>query len=192
MKTSLGFSDDERGKIAVLYWEAFGLKLNIVMGPDHRGIAFVNDVLDPTHALCARDDDGHLLGVAGFKTHDGALVGGKARDMAKHYGWVSSLWRIGLISLLERDTENARFLMDGIFVSNRARGKGVGTALLDAVCAEAKARGYGEVRLDVIDTNPRARALYERQGFVATDTQHLGLLRHVFGFKSSETMVWPV
>jgi len=192
MKTSLGFSDDERGKIAVLYWEAFGPKLNIVMGPDYRGIAFVNDVLDPTHALCARDDDGHLLGVAGFKTHDGALVGGKARDMAKHYGWVSSLWRIGLISLLERDTENARFLMDGIFVSNRARGEGVGTALLDAVCAEAKARGYGEVRLDVIDTNPRARALYERQGFVATDTQHLGLLRHVFGFKSSETMVWPV
>ena len=189
MKTSLGFSDDERGKIAVLYWEAFGPKLNIVMGPDHHGIAFVNDVLDPTHALRARDDDGHLLGVAGFKTHDGALVGGKARDMAKHYGWVSSLWRIGLISLLERDTENARFLMDGIFVSNRARGKGVGTALLDAVCAEAKARGYGEVRLDVIDTNPRARALYERQGFVATDTQHLGLLRHVFGFKSSETMV---
>ena len=110
MKTSLGFSDDERGKIAVLYWEAFGLKLNIVMGPDHRGIAFVNDVLDPTHALRARDDDGHLLGVAGFKTHDGTLVGGKARDMAKHYGWVSSLWRIGLISLLERDTENARFL----------------------------------------------------------------------------------
>ena len=82
--------------------------------------------------------------------------------------------------------------MDGIFVSNRARGKGVGTALLDAVCAEAKARGYSEVRLDVIDTNPRARALYERQGFVATDTQHLGLLRHVFGFKSSETMVWSV
>ena len=192
MKTSLGFSDDESGKIAVLYWEAFGPKRNIFMGPDYRGIAFVNDVLDPTHALCARDDDGHLLGVAGFKTHDGALVGGKARDMAKHYGWVSSLWRIGLISLLERDTENARFLMDGIFVSNRARGKGVGTALLDAVCAEAKARGYSEVRLDVIDTNPRARALYERQGFVATDTQHLGLLRHVFGFKSSETMVWSV
>lgn len=54
MKISLGFSDDESGKIAVLYWEAFGPKLNIVMGPDHRGIAFVNDVLDPTHALCAR------------------------------------------------------------------------------------------------------------------------------------------
>ncbi|MDB4054147.1 GNAT family N-acetyltransferase [Octadecabacter sp.] len=192
MKTSLAFSDDERGKIAVLYWEAFGPKLNIVTGPDHRGIAFMNDVLDPTHALCARDHDGHLLGVAGFKTHDGALMGGRARDMAKYYGWVSSLWRIGLISFLERDTENARFLMDGIFVSNRARRKGVGTALLDAVCAEAKARGYGEVRLDVIDTNPRARALYERQGFVATDTQHLGLLRHVFGFKSSETMVRPV
>jgi RimJ/RimL family protein N-acetyltransferase len=46
-----------------------------------------------------------------------------------------------------------------------------------------------EVRLDVIDTNPRARALYERKGFVATGEQKLGPLKPVFGFSSATTLI---
>ena len=54
---------------------------------------------------------------------------------------------------------------------------------------EAQARGYGQVRLDVIDTNWRAKALYERLGFKVLKTDQLGLLRYIFGFASSSTMV---
>jgi GNAT superfamily N-acetyltransferase len=159
------------------------------MGPKRHAIGFIQDVLDPTHALCARDTDGTLLGVVGFKTFASALVGGTWRDLARHYGWIGSTWRIGFLALLERDTENARFLMDGIFVSDGARGQGVGTALLHAICIEAKSRGYSEVRLDVIDSNPRARALYDREGFVAGGTHKLGPLKHIFGFDSATTMI---
>lgn len=184
-----GFHDTDRRQIADLYWAAFGDKLGRVMGPKHRALGFIEDLLDPTHALCARDATGALLGVAGFKTHKGALVDGKWHDMARHYGWLGSIWRVGFLALLERDTENVRFLMDGIFVARHARGKGVGTALLHAICDEAVSRGYREVRLDVIDTNPRARALYEREGFIAGEVQSLGPLKYVFGFKSATTMI---
>ncbi len=189
MIISQGFDDNERTQVAAMYWVAFGQKLGRVMGPEHRAQAFIEDVLDPTHALCARDDAGALLGVAGFKTFESALVGGTWRDLARHYGWFGSTWRIGFLALLERDVENQRFLMDGIFVSEAARGQGVGTALLDAICVEAKARGYAEVRLDVIDNNPRAKALYEREGFVAGGVQTLGPLKYIFGFESAATMV---
>ena len=54
------------------------------------------------------------------------------------------------------------------------------------------ARGYAEVRLDVIDNNPRARTLYERRGFVAGDTQYLGPLKYLFGFSAATTMVRTV
>lgn len=185
---SKGFARNEQAKIATMYWQAFGQKLGRVMGPEHRAIAFINTVLDPTHALCARDEAGVLLGVAGFKTFDGALVGGTWRDLVRHYGWIGSTWRAALLALLERDTENERFLMDGVFVRDDARGMGVGTALLNAVSDEARERGYKEVRLDVIDTNPRARALYERRGFVAGANQQLGPLRYIFGFKSATIM----
>lgn len=185
---SNGFADSERGHVAKMYWAAFGQKLGRVMGPERRAVAFIQDVLDPTHAISARRQNGELLGVVGFKSYNSALVGGTWRDLARHYGWLGSAWRIGFLALLERDTDNDRFLMDGIFVSETARGMGVGTALLDAVCDEAKARNYSEVRLDVIDRNPRARALYEREGFVAGKVQNLGLLKHIFGFSTATTM----
>ncbi|PHQ83374.1 MAG: N-acetyltransferase [Thalassobium sp.] len=189
MIISSGFPERDRAQIAALYWEAFGQKLGRVMGPRDRALQFFEAVLDPAHAICAHTANGDLLGVAGFKTHTGALVGGGMGNLARVYGWVGAMWRVALLALLERDTENDRFLMDGIFVAPAARGQGVGTALLDAIADKARSRGHSEVRLDVIDTNPRARALYERQGFVAIKTQDLGVLRHVFRFDSATTMV---
>jgi ribosomal protein S18 acetylase RimI-like enzyme len=192
MNITKGFPDCDRPQIAALYWEAFGAKLGRTMGPAPKALRFFEAVLHPPHALCARDADGTLLGVAGFKTHQGALVGGSFRDMARVYGWIGAGWRVALLSALERDTENARFLMDGIFVEPAARGRGVGTLLLQAIADEAAARGYAEVRLDVIDSNDRARALYERRGFRAVNTHSTGVLRHIFGFRSATTMVLRV
>jgi ribosomal protein S18 acetylase RimI-like enzyme len=56
----------------------------------------------------------------------------------------------------------------GMWVSPAARGSGAGPALVDAVIAQARASGKRRVILDVVESNNRARALYERCGFVAT------------------------
>lgn len=192
MITTIGISTKDRAKVAALYWEAFGAKLGRVMRPDTKALAFIERVLDGGHAICAHDREGHLLGVAGFKTPDGALVDGEFRDLSRVYGVRGAAWRAAVLSLLERDTENQRFLVDGIFVASTARGQGVGSTLLKAIITEAGRRGYREVRLDVVDTNPRARALYERMGFRPLSTQNLGLLRHIFGFKSATTMIYAI
>lgn len=189
MEICIGFEPEDRTIIAVLYWDAFGGKLGRVLGPDAKAVPFIAAMLSPDHALCARNAAGQVVGVAGFKTYDGALVNAGLRDMAAHYGWPGGLWRIGLLALLEREVDNERFLLDGICVSAAARGMGVGTLLLDAVADQARARGYSEIRLDVIDNNARARALYERQGFVAGKTSQSGMFRFVFGFRSATTMV---
>lgn len=55
-----------------------------------------------------------------------------------------------------------------MWVNPAARGHGVGHALIDAVAGWARSRGFGDVHLWVTDTNPHARALYERLGFTAT------------------------
>jgi [ribosomal protein S18]-alanine N-acetyltransferase len=44
-------------------------------------------------------------------------------------------------------------------------GRGIGTALLTALLAEAARRGCAEVFLEVRADNPRAQALYQRHGF---------------------------
>lgn len=185
-----GFPEDQRATVAVLYWQAFGGKLGKVLHPEDRALRFVEEMLDPDFALSVLAEDGTVLGVAGFKTAQGALADGGLRDLAAIYGWPGALWRGLLLSLLERKVGAELLQMDGIFVADTTRGLGIGSALLEAIFAEAKERGLKGVRLDVIDANPRARALYERKGFMTTRTEHLGpLLGWIFGFRQSTTMV---
>jgi ribosomal protein S18 acetylase RimI-like enzyme len=187
-----GFPADQRAAAANLFWQAFSGKLGKVLGPEEKALALIVRLLDPHFAISAVSEDGRLLGMAGYKTDGGALVGGGLSDMMAVYGLFGGLWRGLLLDLLERDTEPGLLLMDGIFVSAEARGLGIGTALLNAVCETAAANGCAKVRLDVIDTNPRARALYERCGFSATETEETGPLKYIFGFSSATRMEKPV
>ncbi len=56
----------------------------------------------------------------------------------------------------------------GMWVDPRARGTGVADRLIDAVTAHARERGATAVTLWVTEVNARARAFYQRMGFVLT------------------------
>lgn len=52
-----------------------------------------------------------------------------------------------------------------ISVDEGARGKGVGRALLEAAEAHTRAAGIGEIRLYVLESNARARRIYDAAGY---------------------------
>lgn len=187
---STGFEARERPEIVALYWQAFGHKLGRVLGPTPCALQFLVDVINPAFALVARRSDDTILGVAGFKTAEGALIGGDYEDLQEVYGTWGALWRGLVLSVVERDLAPGVLLMDGICVAETARGLGVGTALLDAIKARAQELEKDAVRLDVIDSNPRAKALYLRQGFVPHDVEHTGPFRYFFRFRSATQMLW--
>ncbi len=186
---TLGLPDHLRHDAARLYWQAFGGKLGFVMGPEPRAVAFLAQVIRADHVIIALAHDGGLLGLAGFKSRQGSFAAGDAAAMRSAYGLVGGYWRSKLLGMLSNEVDNVNFLLDGICVASPARGMGLGSALLDAICVEAARRGYPAVRLDVIDANWRAQNLYRRLGFVETRRQSIGLLRYVFGFASTITMV---
>ena len=72
MRITTGIPEANRPEAAALYWEAFGEKLGFVLGPKYRALIFIGSVLRGDHGISAHDDDGRLLGVAGFKTAQGA------------------------------------------------------------------------------------------------------------------------
>lgn len=183
-----GFCEDQRGEAARLFWQAFSGKLGKVLAPEGKALALIEDTLDPGFAISAVSPDGKLLGLAGFKTREGALTGGNLRDVIRHYGYAGGIWRGLLLQVLERDPEPDQLLMDGIFVRTDARGLGIGTALLNAICDKAQAKGLSRVRLDVIDTNPNAKKLYERFGFESVGTEETGPFKALFGFSSATRM----
>lgn len=187
-----GLHPQLRPQAAQLYWEAFGGKLGRVLGPDERALRFFQRVIRGDLCFSAVGDGGELIGLAGYKTPSGSFAGGTWDDLTEVYGRWGGRWRGGILWALGREVDNDRFLIDGICVAKAHRGKGVGSMLLAALYQEAAERGYGSIRLDVIQDNFRARALYERQGFRPTRTEELGLLRFLFGFASSTTMVRPL
>ena len=183
-----GLPHDRRRAAAELYWQAFGGKLGRVLGPDAAALIYLERVFREDHVLVALED-GQLVGLAGFKTAAGSFAGGTPDDLRAVYGRSGALWRSTLLRLLGRDVDNARFLMDGVCVARDARGRGIGSRLVEAICTEARHRGYAEVRLDVVDSNWRAKALYERLGFVVAGEERIGALRHIFGLQSATIMV---
>lgn len=185
----LGLPATLRPAAARLYWQAFGGKLGLVMGPESRALRYLEQVINPDQAFVALNPAGELVGIAGFKTPEGSFAGGSKPEMVAHYGRIGGWWRMVLLTRLSREIDNERFLLDGICVDPRQRGKGVGSALMQAICDEALRRGYAAVRLDVINTNWRAKALYARLGFQEEKSRSIVLLRYAFGFASSTTMV---
>lgn len=187
-----GLPETLREDAARLYWQAFGAKLGRVMGPEAKALRWLTGAIMPDHAVVALSDDGQLLGLAGFRSSRGSFAMTDFATLARAYGPAGALWRWTALWCLTREVDNDRFLFDGICVVPGQRGRGVGTGLIAATADLAAARGYRELRLDVIDTNLRARALYERLGFRSAGVQRLGPLRHVFGFDAAVTMVRPV
>ena len=187
-----GLPDHLRPQAAELYWQAFGGKLGRVLGPRDLALAYLARVMRSDHCLTALSPDGALLGIAGFKTAQGTFAGGSQADLTAIYGPFGGRWRGFTLRLLGNDSDTTRFLLDGLCVTAEARGRGVGTALLEAIAAEGRARGYPALRLDVVDTNDRARDVYERRGFVLDRTAQIGPLRLIFGFNAAHTMVRPL
>lgn len=187
-----GIPEAARAEAAALYWQAFGGKLGRVLGPEARALPFVQAVMRTDQAFVALDGGGRLLGMAGFRTEAGSFAGGSAEEVQAHYGLLGAGWRLPLLWALGQEPPHDDFALDGICVAEEARGLGIGTALIGAICDEGRARGHAAVRLEVVDSNPRARALYERLGFVVTREAPIGALRLVFGFRAALTMVKPV
>lgn len=185
----LGLPSGHEGAAADLYWQAFGPKLNRLLGPEARALRMLAAGIRHDHAIVALDPKGRLIGIAGFRDPDGGLTDQGPALMRRTYGLWGATWRRLAFRALEQDVDNTRFLIDGISVARASRGRGVATALLAALCDAGYARGYREIRLDVLPENLRARSLYEREGFAVVGTQRMGLAGHLIGVAQTLTMV---
>jgi GNAT superfamily N-acetyltransferase len=90
------------------------------------------DPAEPVHALVAENEDGALIGLV-------------------HYLHHRSTTAIPLTCYLQ-----------DLYTAEAARGRGVGRALIEAVCEAAKLAGATRVYWQTHETNVRARALYDQ------------------------------
>lgn len=183
-----GFPEALRSNVAVLYDAAFAAKIGIAIPDAATRLKVLAEAFDPSHCFVACRG-AQLLGVAGFKTRQGALTSGiELKHLYARLGLLGAIRAIAILALFQRGLSPGDLLMDGISVAPTARGGGIGTKLLERLRMFAAEEGYHTIRLDVIDTNDGARRLYERVGFVATRTSHFRYLRWLLGFSAAKTL----
>ena len=188
-----GFPENQRAAAATLFFDAFAGKLDPILGDDGRGTRLIARLIEPDATIAAYSPDGtRLLGLAGLKTRAGSFMHGTLSDMAAEYGLFGGLWRGLALTLLDQKPEPGCLHIDALAVSPEARGQGIGSRLLNACRTEARRLGFKALSLDVVDTNPRAHALYERYGFRDARRVRIWPLHRLFGFTSATRMVRPI
>lgn len=186
---SLGIPAEQRERTAQLYDIAFGEKLALAIPNANDRVQLLAKAMQLEFSIGAFDGV-KLIGIAGFSTAQGALTGGiDYRGLLSELGWMKGNRAAVVFSLYERKALDGELLMDGIVVDPAYRGKGVGTLLFSRLVEFAKSEKHSTIRLDVIDTNPDARRLYNRLGFCEEATENFEFLRSILGFGASTTMI---
>ena len=188
----IGIAGSDKLRAAELYEEAFGAKLGVAISSQEHRVNLLRDGLNLSHAITVCEGN-YLIGLAGFTTGVVAFTSGITyRKILRELGFFKGQKAALVLGLFERKARDGELLMDGIAISEEYRGKGYGSKLFEALVEYANEHSYKTIRLDVIDTNPDARRLYERLGFVAERTNTFEGLRPWLGFGASTTMVYSV
>jgi ribosomal protein S18 acetylase RimI-like enzyme len=172
---------------AGLFDEAFGDKLRMAIPDRDKRVAYIVRVLDGRHALAATRG-AELVGMIGLSSCVGPYRGGlldipwDPRPFSDLLGFVGALRASLGLRFAEHRPAADELYVDGVAVSPAVRGQGIGSRLLVETEAIARERGLRWLRLDVIDTNPRAQALYERLGYRVTRVEKTNWMERWTGF----------
>lgn len=160
---------EQRAQCAEILYAAFHQKigmLKLFTRSQEQTLRLIEHSLQPEMGIYALQH-GRLVGVAGLQSHKQTFMVISMRDLFAEFGTLGGLLRLFWLWLMSwGETPRREHLrIEMLAVDASTRGGGVGTCLLQAVIDKARREGYRAVVLEVMDTNPDARRLYERIGF---------------------------
>ncbi|GAB4121957.1 MAG: hypothetical protein Fur005_06830 [Roseiflexaceae bacterium] len=132
-----------------------------------------------------------VVGVLGFDHGDHRSLMPFRRAVLQHeFGWFGGFVRTTWLAInhaYQRPKPGVlRLAM--IAVDPHMRGQGVGSQLIAAAERYAQQNGAHTLTLEVVDTNPAARRLYERLGFMLLRREQYGLITAHAGFNAADFM----
>lgn len=187
-----GFDERHRWRAAEIYAGAFERYFATSPLAQRNLVEIFAEAISPEMSFSAIDRRDQLVGLVGMQHGGRHFIDIDLQRLRARFGPWRGLLILAQLSYMLRLNRRGQLLLDGIATDPRARGKGIGSALLEAVSDYARRGVFEQIRLDVVDTNPKARRLYERLGFRAARTVKVPkLLSRKVGFTSSTTMIKP-
>ena len=192
---------DDAPALAQLYVDAFGSKLAWAFG------RYVDRMADVVADLLREDQmrlsetlvaevEGHVAGMAVLqRNHTHRPRWRTVWQLTRRHvrGWRLLTTTFIMSAMCSNLCTPTRSYLESLAVDARYRGHGIGTQLLERCFDESIRAGKREISLHVVDTNPRAKQLYERMGFRTVRTERFGwFASRWMGFSAQYFMVRPL
>lgn len=153
---------------------------------------FLEKSFKPELAIVALRNN-HVVGIAGMAFNKGHFISPSLRIFMAEFGFFAGLLKyIIYMTIGVRPYDRGQLLLEAIAIAPNMRGMGIGTLLIEAIEDYAKKRSLTSVRLEVVDTNPKAKKLYDRMGFAETKINRYPFLKNIMGIQTISTMVKQV
>ena len=181
-----GIPPELAGQATHVLVEAFPLKIEheLRARTPEQGRRLLAASMRPDLGWLALDEAGDVVGVLGLGVHGRRFLNWRYRTLAREFGLLGGIpTRVfAACESIATRPDRQTWRVEVLAVGEDERGSGIGTALLTSVIDTAREAGMRTVTLEVVDTNPRALALYERLGFRCAFALRTGRLTASSGY----------
>jgi ribosomal protein S18 acetylase RimI-like enzyme len=165
IKIKLGIPEELRHQAAVICCEGFLSQIEWLFGSKQKAIAVVEHSFDGELGLTAQVQ-GQLVGFVGLRYENRPFLQFDRSHCIRELGLLRGLLAFWVFNNISPTKPLADELYIAVLVVDASiRGKGIGSSLMQAAFEVAQQNQCHSVVLDVANTNPNARRLYERLGF---------------------------
>ena len=171
-----------------IYYDAFCKKINPLVGNKEKAIPFIKKTTDFNACFYAVMQD-KVLGLAGIQDKDNNFTRSiRFNKLLKEFNLFRALLIKYIYGFKTSKVDNGVIRIDSIAVAIKTRGMGIGTALNNEVFRYALDKGLDSVKLEVVNTNPKAKKLYDKLGFKVIKEVKYGFITKRAGFTSEFIM----
>ncbi len=191
VKMERGIPEEKLGDAVDILLEAFAEKIANELRPHspEQAARIIKASINPDLGQVVLSEEGEVLGVIGIASYKKAFSHIPLALLLREFGFFGAIprWVLVLIEDLFR-AKRGEWRIEVLAVREGFRAKGVGTMLLKATIEAAKREGVKALTIEVVDTNPGAKSLYERLGFKKTREIKTGWLTAGGGYRGFRLM----
>jgi ribosomal protein S18 acetylase RimI-like enzyme len=180
-------NDEQFGQALEIYYNAFEQKIRPLFKPKEKAIRIYSHAIHPNRVYYALENR-KAVGIIGLQYDDLDFLIYRFDFIKKQYSFFRGLYLYIILNITKMKLEEYTIRIDSIAVDDQCRGQGIGKILINKAIDIAKNRGFKEIILEVVNTNPRAKKLYEKMGFKEKKHKKFYFLTRSFGFSSFYVM----
>jgi len=180
-------SQNQLNQAVDIYYFAFQRKIRALIKGKEKAVAIYGQAINPDRGIFALSDD-KVVGVIGLHYHNKNFMEIKYKNVREHFNPIQGYFIYFINKIMYPKIEQGVLRIDAIAVDEKLRGHGIGSLLIKKVFEFAKEKGFKEIILEVVDTNPRAKKLYEILGFKEKKIVNYFFTKRAAGFSSESVM----